>query len=79
MANRKIKITIVGKDELIEFLEVAEIEEDIPAVKALADEYELEYLADYVNLLEYISDITDGEYTIYNCGTEIDINRGCRF
>ena len=79
MENRKIKITIEGKEELIEFLRVAEIEEEIPAVEALADEYELEYLADYVKLLEYISDVTDGEYTIYNHGTLIDIERMCRY
>ena len=79
MENRKIKITIEGKEELIEFLRVADIEEDIPAVEALADEYELEYLADYVKLLEYISEVTDGQYTIYNYGTEIDIRRGCKF
>ena len=79
MEDRKIKITIEGKEELIEFLRVAEIEEEIPAVEALADKYELEYLADYVKLLEYISDVTDGEYTIYNHGTLIDIERMCRF
>lgn len=79
MENRKIKITIEGKSQLIEFLRVAELEEDIPAVEALADEYELEYLADYINLLEYISEVTDGQYTIYNYGTEIDIERMCRY
>ena len=75
MKNKKIKITIEGKDHLIEFLKVADCEEEIPAVEALADKYEFEYLADYINLLEYISEITDGQYTIYNHGTEIDISR----
>jgi hypothetical protein len=79
MESRKIKITIYGKNQLIEFLRVADLEEDIPAVEALADEYELEYLADYVKLLEYISEATDGQYTIYNHGTEIDIERMCRY
>ena len=79
MESRKIKITIEGKKHLIEFLKVADCEEEIPAVEALEEEYELEYLADYIKLLEYISDITDGEYTIYNYGTEIDIRRGYRY
>ena len=79
MEDRKIKVVIEGKKNLIEFLRVAEIEEDIPAVEALADEYELEYLADYIKLLEYIADITDGQYMIYGHGTEIDIRRGFHF
>lgn len=70
---KKVKIEIWDIDKLIRSCEFNEDYESLERVKKLKEEYELESLHDYVRLLEFISEMSGGDYRIYNHGTVICI------
>ena len=69
----KVKIKIWGIERLADVFKNNEDYELLDRLNKLKSEYELESLYDYVRLLEFISEISDGDFSIYNCGTTIDL------
>ena len=72
MAN-KVKVLVTNIQSFINLLKSYEDEKNLPYAEALKSEYEFEYLKDYVEFLEHIAEITDGDYRIWNHGTEIEL------
>ena len=69
----KVKIEIWGIERLADVFKNNEDYELLNRLNKLKSEYELESLSDYVRLLEFIAEISDGDFSIYNCGTTIDL------
>ena len=70
---KKVKIEIWGIYRLADVFKNNEDYESLNRLNKLKSEYELESLDDYVRLLEFISEISDGDFSLYNCGTTIDL------
>lgn len=47
------------------------LEEVMEAKERLDGVHEIIFLQDYIDLLEEIAEVTDGQFRIYNCGTDI--------
>lgn len=70
---KKVKIEVWGICRLADVFKNNEDYESLSRLNKLKSEYELESLDDYVRLLEFISEISDGDFSLYNCGTTIDL------
>lgn len=74
----KVKIDVYGAERFHDYLlDCSDTENDYSEerkfVLSIKDGFEVETAKEYFDLLEKISEITDGEYRIWNCGTTIDI------
>jgi hypothetical protein len=74
----KVKIQVYGAERFHDYLlDCSDTENDYSEerefVLSIKDGFEVETAKEYLDMLEKISKITDGDYSIWNCGKTIDI------
>jgi hypothetical protein len=74
----KVKIQVYGAERFHDYLlDCSDTENDYSEerefILSIKDGFEVETAKEYLDMLEKISEITDGDYSIWNCGKTIDL------